>query len=116
MCVLTDEYKKAIFLQAEQGMNAQAISDSFRQQGIPVSIGDVINYLSTEKGRPRRYVNNFIVWNGERHTLTEWSRITGLSVQTITQRLKKGWDLDRVFNSEVRVQKNNVSKLRMVMP
>ena len=42
--------------------------------------------------------NHFITINGETHTLSEWSRISGISVSTICQRMKAGAsDEDAVF-------------------
>lgn len=37
--------------------------------------------------------NVFIEFNGERHTIAEWSRITGIKKCTIQKRLKKGWSV-----------------------
>lgn len=34
--------------------------------------------------------NVFLEWNGERHTLSEWARITGINVSTIYSRRKAG--------------------------
>jgi hypothetical protein len=45
-----------------------------------------------------RNVCRFITWNGETHTITEWSRKTGIHHNTITERFNKGWQLDQVFS------------------
>lgn len=44
---------------------------------------------------------NYIEFNGERHSIAEWSRIKGMSRNTIVKRLRLGWDIDRVLNSPV---------------
>lgn len=34
-----------------------------------------------------------IEWNGETHTLTEWSAITGISIGVLSRRLETGWSV-----------------------
>lgn len=41
--------------------------------------------------------NVFISYNGETHTVSEWSRITKLNKSTILYRLKKGLPVDKVL-------------------
>ena len=42
-----------------------------------------------------RRTNVFITYNGETHTLAEWSEITGINVSTIKTRYRRGWnDID----------------------
>ena len=43
----------------------------------------------TQQNNTRK--NRFIEVNGERHTLSEWSRIKGISKHTIEHRLNLGW-------------------------
>lgn len=43
-----------------------------------------------------------IRYNGEEHTCLEWARIKGISWHTIQNRLRLGWDVDRIFNTPVR--------------
>lgn len=38
--------------------------------------------------------NHFIEYNGERHTMSEWGRITGLGRSIIKSRLMRGWSVD----------------------
>ena len=40
---------------------------------------------------------NRIEYNGEIHTLTEWSEITGINRVTIWCRYKKGYPIEQVF-------------------
>jgi hypothetical protein len=44
-----------------------------------------------------RSVNVHITHKGEKKTLAEWGRVTGLGKQTITQRLAKGWSIERIL-------------------
>lgn len=38
--------------------------------------------------------NRIIECNGEKHTLAEWSRITGVNCETISGRIKRGWAIE----------------------
>lgn len=38
-----------------------------------------------------RRVNRFVTIDGETHSLTEWSRIKGINIGTVRNRLKRGW-------------------------
>lgn len=46
--------------------------------------------------------NHFITINGETHTLSEWSHITGHSQAAIKARIKKGWDESRAVMTPVK--------------
>ena len=39
-----------------------------------------------------------ISYNGEKHSLHAWSKITGISYKTIQGRYDKGWSLDKIFD------------------
>lgn len=44
-----------------------------------------------------------ITYNGETHTIKEWSEITGIKYHTLFVRIiTRGWSLDRVFNQKPR--------------
>lgn len=50
--------------------------------------------------------NHVLEYNGERHTLTEWSEITGLSVGTIEARLRLlGWSIEKALTTPCRRHK-----------
>jgi hypothetical protein len=49
-----------------------------------------------------RRSNHLLTYNGETHTITEWSEITGLTYDTIIVRLKHGWSIEDVLNIPVR--------------
>lgn len=54
---------------------------------------------TTQANNTRR--NHFIEYNGERHTLSEWSRITGISYQKIKDRINKcGWDIKKALTTQ----------------
>lgn len=43
--------------------------------------------------------NRFIEFNGECHTLGEWSKITGISLRIIWQRLNRGWTVEKTLTT-----------------
>lgn len=42
---------------------------------------------------------HYLDYNGERHTLQEWSNITGLKYTTICHRLQLGWSVEEALSS-----------------
>lgn len=42
-----------------------------------------------------------ITWNGETHSLSEWSTILGIKYKTLCERHRRGWQLPKLFK-EVR--------------
>ena len=46
--------------------------------------------------------NRLIEFNGEIHTLSEWSDIVGIEMPTLWGRLKRGWDIERTLTSPLR--------------
>ena len=43
--------------------------------------------------------NRYIEWNGQNHTLGEWSEITGIKLATIHARLKNGWNIKKTLTT-----------------
>lgn len=43
--------------------------------------------------------NFYIKYNGETHTLTEWSRILNFSYELVKHRLYRGWDFEKAINT-----------------
>ena len=41
--------------------------------------------------------NHFLTYNGETHTIAEWSKISGVASDRIRQRLKKGWSTEKAI-------------------
>ena len=46
--------------------------------------------------------NHHIEYNGEDHTLSEWGKILGIKPNTLLYRIRRGWDLERAFTTEVK--------------
>ena len=45
-------------------------------------------------------VNRYIEFNGETHTMAEWSRIKGINYSTLSSRInKKGWSIERALTT-----------------
>lgn len=49
--------------------------------------------------------NHYLSCFGERHTVAEWSRITGLKQTTIRQRVAHGWPVERALTEPVNKKK-----------
>ena len=54
--------------------------------------------------------NHRIEFNGENHTITEWSEITGIQRKTLEHRLNKGWSIERTLTEKPFVGKNQTFK------
>ena len=52
-----------------------------------------------------------ITFKGETHTLSEWAKITGLSVGTINSRLRRGWTVERML-TEPMLSRSQCSRQR----
>lgn len=49
--------------------------------------------------------NHAITFMGETHTISEWSKITGIHQDVILYRIKAGWDVERALTEKVRVRR-----------
>lgn len=49
--------------------------------------------------------NHLITYKNETHCISEWAEITGISRYVITNRLKYGWSIERVFSTPIRSHK-----------
>jgi hypothetical protein len=50
-------------------------------------------WVTAKEQAYNRSSNRYIEYNGERHTLKEWSEKTGLALTTICERLRRGWSI-----------------------
>lgn len=59
---------------------------------------------ATKKTQARNRRNNrYITYNGENRSLAEWSEITKIPYSTLFNRLRMGYELKEVFNTNKRV-------------
>lgn len=49
--------------------------------------------------------SHFLSYNGETHTISEWSKITNIGYHAIWRRIKNGWDVKRALTQSVQVHK-----------
>ena len=54
----------------------------------------------TQANNKRSNIN--VGFNGETHTISEWSRMLGIKEATLRKRLKSGWSVEEAFNTSVR--------------
>lgn len=54
-------------------------------------------WISNKAQANNRRANHQITHNGETHTITEWSEITGIERCTILWRLKAGWSVEKAL-------------------
>ena len=55
--------------------------------------------LATRKEQAlNRRTNRVIDYNGEVHTISEWSKITGIPHSTLTYRLNSGWPAEKILS------------------
>lgn len=58
----------------------------------------------TEQANNKRN-NHFLELNGERHTVKEWSEITGIKAGSILSRIHLGWDTRRILQEPLKTHK-----------
>ena len=46
-----------------------------------------------------------LTYNGQTHTMSEWAKITGISLQTLCSRRRKGWSAEDIVTKPVRQKK-----------
>lgn len=45
--------------------------------------------------------NHLIEYKGETHTISEWARITKINVHTLSNRINRGWSIERALTEKV---------------
>lgn len=56
-------------------------------------------WASLKEQANNRRNNHKETYNGETHTIAEWAEITGIAVQTIYQRLHRGWTIEQALTT-----------------
>lgn len=62
-------------------------------------------WVDAIKQANNRRNNHYLILNGEKHSAKEWSRITGINVETIITRQSRGWSDERTLTTPVRKYK-----------
>lgn len=59
---------------------------------------DNCKWITNTEQQNNKKNNTYIIYNGDKHTIAEWSRIMGINKNTISGRLRKGWTTKRVLS------------------
>lgn len=63
---------------------------------------DNCRWIPMDKQADNKSNSRLFEYNGEAHTVSEWSKIFGISRDIIWNRIKRGWDIERVFTQPIR--------------
>lgn len=58
-------------------------------------------WITMQKQCNNRHSNHMITYNGETHTISEWSEIVGMSRDALVSRLRRGWDIEKTLTTPV---------------
>lgn len=58
-------------------------------------------WLTREEQNQNRRDNVYLELNGESHCITEWARITGIGQSVLSNRLKRGWSVEKALTYPV---------------
>lgn len=61
---------------------------------------DVIRALTTKPRTMIKPVEKLITFNGETHNITAWSKILKINKATLSDRLKRGWSIERALTTK----------------
>lgn len=64
-----------------------------------------------EQGNNRRDTKKYVI-DGESHTITEWSKISGISKVNIRWRIKSGWDIKKAVFKPLETKEEKVSHFK----
>lgn len=62
-----------------------------------------VRWATREEQATNRRTNLYLELNGERKTLSQWSRVCGINRVVIKQRLDSGWTLERALHTPVKI-------------
>jgi len=58
-------------------------------------------WITNKEQQHNKRTNRLITWNGETHTLKQWSEITGIHPKTISKRIDRGWTIEEALSKGV---------------
>lgn len=95
-----DEWTESYDIFKDWALN-NGYSDSLTIDRIDVN-GDYTplncRWITMKKQCNNKRTNTFIEHNGESHTISEWSEITGIKAATIAYRLRHNWSIDKALS------------------
>lgn len=68
-------------------------------------------WATVKEQRNNSRQNRYIEYNGETHTVAQWSEITGINRNTIIKRLNMGWSSSKTFDTSRPKQRQRRSRL-----
>ncbi len=63
---------------------------------------DNCRWISMDKQADNKSNSRIFEYNGEAHTVSEWSKILDISRDIIWNRINRGWNIERVFTQPIR--------------
>lgn len=61
-----------------------------------------------KQSKPKPRVYHWVTYNGETKTLQQWSKELGIRRNVLYSRIKRGWDIDDVFNKPIQQRKQPI--------
>lgn len=58
-------------------------------------------WITIQEQQRNRRSNKFITWQGETKTCSEWDEYFGYNPGTIAQRLRRGWDIEKIITHKI---------------
>lgn len=101
---ICDEWKDNFQAFYEWSMN-NGYSDGLSIDRINVNgdyAPDNCHWITMPEQADNKCNSRLFEFNGSAHTVSEWAKITGISRDVIWNRIKRGWNIDRVLSQPVR--------------
>lgn len=69
-------------------------------------------WVTHKENNNNRRNNTLLTYKDETHTLSEWAEILGIKVPTLSYRVQKGWDDEKILTTPVDKTKSKISMCR----
>lgn len=103
MLYLDEKQKKAVILYYQEELSQSQIGERLGVKQVQVSRilakAKELMQMGIEGKEPikDKRVKTIIEYNGEKRSLAEWSKFTGIKYSTLKRRLDHGWDVEKTF-------------------
>ena len=95
--VADEEFRRALERETDLSLREDPERQRFYRSG------DLPHSRSSSDDRSaavrRYYRGDLLTWHGETLTLVEWSQRTGIRVETLLRRCRKGWSVEQVLTT-----------------